>query len=135
MDIVGVASSTVSATSKVPWGKGLAMSRIPGWVWPGPLGSFASVVSVVGAVFPDVVGDADDAADVWCGDAEPLGERVPVAIGDADRGNSGASRKTVIAETQRPATKITPNARRSPAGNGRRTTVILSTAAPPVAIG
>jgi hypothetical protein len=119
--------------SKVPCGMGLAMSRIPGWVLPGPFGSLASV-AVVDVVFADVVDDGAVGGG-WCVAAGALGGGVPVAIGGADRGKAGASRNTVTAETQRPATKITPIARRSPVGDGRRPTVILSTAAPPVAIG
>ena len=109
------------------------MSRIPGWVLPGPFGNLVSVAAVVRVVLVAVVGDGGDAVGV-CVAAEALGKGVLVAIDGADRGKAGASRKTVIAETQRPATKITPIARRSPADRGRRTTVILSTAAPPVAI-
>ena len=55
-------SSTISATSKLPSGSGLATSRMPGWVLPGPFGSFALV---------EVVGDVDVGAVV--GDGEPEG--------------------------------------------------------------
>jgi hypothetical protein len=37
---LGVARSTISATSKLPSGNGLAMSKMPGSVVPGPFGSF-----------------------------------------------------------------------------------------------
>ena len=49
-------SSTISATSKLPSGSGLAMSRMPGWVVPGPFGSSASVGVVVRV---EVLGDGE----------------------------------------------------------------------------
>lgn len=83
-------SSTISATSKLPSGSGLATSRMPGWVLPGPFGSFALV---------EVVGDVDVGAVVGDGEPEGVGPvesevvaiGVPLAAAGADRGSSGAS--------------------------------------------
>ena len=62
-------SSTISATSKLPSGSGLAMTRMPGWVVPGPFGNFA----LVGVVVRDV--------GVVVGDGEPEGAWVRLNSG------------------------------------------------------
>jgi hypothetical protein len=85
-----VLSSTISATSKLPSGSGLAISKIPGWVVPGPFGSFALVEVVVRVAVGEVVGDGD-AEGAWVG-AGPVNDGGPPAFAGADRGSSGASR-------------------------------------------
>ena len=70
----------ISAISKLPSRKGLAMSKMPGSVVPGPFGSFVLAGAVVGVgcgVFGD--GEADGAA-----------EGVLLATGGADRGSSAS---------------------------------------------
>ena len=83
-------SSTISATSKLPSGSGLAMSKMPGWVVPGPFGSFALVEVVVRAAVGDVVGDGE-ADGAWAGGAGLVSDDGPPAFAGADRGSSGAS--------------------------------------------
>jgi hypothetical protein len=56
------------------------MSKMPGWVVPGPFGSFALVEVVVRAAVGDVVGGAGLVSDGG-----------PPAFAGADRGSSGAS--------------------------------------------
>ena len=81
-------SSTISATSKLPSGSGLATSRMPGWVVPGPFGNFALVgvvvVRDVGAALGD--GEAEGVGGV---EFEAVG--VALATAGAERGSSGAS--------------------------------------------
>jgi hypothetical protein len=93
------------------------MSRIPGSVVPGPFGSLTRLREVVGVELAEDVGDGKVE-----GAPEPdivaAGKGALLSAVDVDRGNSGASWKTVTAKTHRPAIKITPIARRSPAGNG-----------------
>ena len=87
MDEVGVVSSTISAMSKLPSRNGLAMSRMPGSVIPGPFGSFPFGWVGVGAVFGETVPDG-----LWLVDAETVGEFGPLAVVGADRGSSAATR-------------------------------------------
>ena len=54
-----MARSTISATSKLPSRNGLAMSKMPGSVVPGPFGSFVLTGAVVGVGFGEVVGDGE----------------------------------------------------------------------------
>jgi hypothetical protein len=81
MDKVGALSSTISAMSKLPSRNGLAMSKMPGSVVPGPCGSFAVAGTVEG---------------VGCGNGESDGVRTAVAEGGvlavtgADRGSSAS---------------------------------------------
>jgi hypothetical protein len=87
---VASGSRTISAISKEPPGSGLAMSRIPGCVVPGPFGSLTSFGGVVGTVHTgEVVGDAEGA---FAGEAEPAAEGAPPAGVEVDRGSSGPSR-------------------------------------------
>ena len=81
---VGVLSSTISATSKLPSGSGLAMSKMPGWVVPGPFGSFALVEVVVRAAVGDVVGDGE-AEGAWAGGAGLVSDGGPPAFAGASR--------------------------------------------------
>jgi hypothetical protein len=81
MDEVGAVSSTISAISKLPSRNGLAMSKMPGSVVPGPFGSIVLAGAVEG----------------WgCGDGEAEGVRTAVAEGvllvteGADRGSSAS---------------------------------------------
>ena len=86
---VGVPSSTISATSKLPSGSGLATTRMPGWVVPGPFGNFA----LVGVVVRDVgvvLGDGEPEG-VGAVEFEAVDRGVALAIAGADRGSSGAS--------------------------------------------
>ena len=80
-------SSTISAMSKLPSGSGLAMSRMPACVVPGPFGSFALVGVVVRV---EVSGDGDPEG-VVAVEFEAVGKGVALAISGADRGSSGAS--------------------------------------------
>ena len=73
--------------SKLPSGSGLATSRMPGWVVPGPFGSFALVGVVVRV---EVLGDGEPEG-VVAVEFEAVGKGVPLAISDVDRGSSGAS--------------------------------------------
>jgi hypothetical protein len=79
-------SSTSSAMSKLPLGSGLAMSRIPGCVVPGPFGSFVLAGAVV-VGSGEVVGEAEGVSTV-AGDAGAEG--VPPSATGAARGSSGA---------------------------------------------
>jgi hypothetical protein len=82
MDEVGAVSNMISAISKLPSGNGLAMSKMPGSVVPGPFGSFVLAGAVVGlrcGGFGD--GEADGAA---------AAEGVLLATGGADRGSSAS---------------------------------------------
>jgi hypothetical protein len=83
-------SSTISATSKLPSGYGLAMSRMPGWVVPGPFGGFALLVLVVRVDVGAVLGDGEPEG-VGADEFETVGKGVPLAIAGAGRGSSGAS--------------------------------------------
>jgi hypothetical protein len=85
-----VLSSTISATSKLPSGSGLAISKTPGWVVPGPFGSFALVEVVVRVAAGDVVGG--DAEGAWAVGVGLVSDGGPSAFAGADRGSSGASR-------------------------------------------
>jgi hypothetical protein len=62
------------------------MSKIPGWVVPGPFGSFALVAVVVRVAVGEVAGDGE-AAGAWL-DSDG---GAPASAG-AERGSSGASR-------------------------------------------
>jgi hypothetical protein len=86
-----VLSSTISATSKLPSGSGLAMSKIPGWVVPGPFGSLALVAVVVRVVVGEVLGDGE-ADGAWAVGTGTVSDGGPPASAGADRGSCGASR-------------------------------------------
>ena len=86
---VASGSRTISAMSKEPPGSGLAMSRIPGLVVPGPFGSLTSFGGVVGTVRSGEV--VEEAVGAFAGEAE-LTEGAPPAGVEADRGRSGSSR-------------------------------------------
>jgi hypothetical protein len=60
---------------------------MPGWVVPGPFGSFALVGVVVGV---EVLGDGEPEG-VVAVEFEAVGKGGPLAISGADRGSSGAS--------------------------------------------
>jgi len=82
-------SSTSSAMSKLPFGSGLAMSKIPGCVVPGPFGSFVLAGAVVAVGSGEVVGAAEGASAVAGGVGA---EGVPLFAAGAARGSSGAVR-------------------------------------------
>ena len=84
-------NSTISATSKLPSGRGLAINRIPGWVVPGPFGSFALVEVVVRFAVDDLVGDGE-AEGAWAVGTWLVSDGGASAFARADRGSSGASR-------------------------------------------
>jgi hypothetical protein len=67
------------------------MSKIPGWVVPGPFGSFALVEVVVRVDVGDVVGDGE-AEGAWAVGAGLVSDDGPPAVAGADRGSPGASR-------------------------------------------
>lgn len=91
MDEVGVVSSTISAMSKLPSRNGLATSRMPGSVVPGPFGSFAFVWVGVAVGFGEGVADARGDG-VWLFEAEAVGEFGLLEVVEADRGSSGTAR-------------------------------------------
>ncbi|HEX3205686.1 MAG TPA: hypothetical protein VHQ68_05560 [Propionibacteriaceae bacterium] len=67
------------------------MSRIPGWVVPGPFGSFA-LVGVMGRVEVGAfLGDGEPEGVGAIVESEAVGKGVPLATAGADRGSSGAS--------------------------------------------
>lgn len=79
-----------SAMSKLPSRSGLAISRMPGSVVPGPRGSLTSAV-VGGTRFADAVGDGD-AAGFWLAGPAAVGEVVLLGATRAARGSCGAAR-------------------------------------------
>jgi hypothetical protein len=86
---LGEARSTISATSKLPSGSGLAMSKMPGSVVPGPFGSFVSAGAVVGMGLGEVVGDGE-AEGVRTVGVEAAADGALVATVGADRGSSAS---------------------------------------------
>ena len=66
------------------------MSRIPGWVVPGPFGSFALVGAMGRVEVGAFLGDGDPEG-VVAVEFEAVGKGVALAISGADRGSSGAS--------------------------------------------
>ena len=87
MDEVGTVNRTSSAMSKLPSRNGLAMSRMPGSVVPGPFGRFPFGWVDVGVVFGEAMPDG-----MWLVDAEAVGEFGLLAVVGADRGSSEATR-------------------------------------------
>jgi hypothetical protein len=81
MDEVGAVRSTISAMSKLPSRNGLAMSKMPGSVVPGPRGSVALAGGVGGLACG--VGEAD-------GVRTAVAEGVLLATEGADRGSSAS---------------------------------------------
>lgn len=82
-------SSTSSAMSKLPSRSGLAMSKIPGCVVPGPVGSFVLAGAVVAVGSCEVVGEAEAVPTV---EGSAGDEGVPLSATGAARGSSGAAR-------------------------------------------
>jgi hypothetical protein len=67
------------------------MSKIPGWVVPGPFGSLALVEVVVRVAVGEVVGDGE-AEGAWAVGAGPVSDGGAVVPAGADRESSGGSR-------------------------------------------